>query len=70
MHSLSYDFQFFDYSDSDWGEDSDDRKSTTRFIFYMGDTTFTWLSKKQVIVTFSICEVEYIAASLCICHAI
>ncbi|XP_042374969.1 uncharacterized mitochondrial protein AtMg00810-like [Zingiber officinale] len=34
------------YSDSDCGGDIDDRKSTTGFVFFMGDTTFTWMSKK------------------------
>ncbi|XP_070664609.1 uncharacterized mitochondrial protein AtMg00810-like [Malus domestica] len=39
--------------------DSDDRKSTTRFVFFMGDTAFIWMSKKQPIVTLSTCEPEY-----------
>ena len=46
--------------DSDWGGDSDDRKSTIGFVFYIDDTTFTWLSKKKAIVTLSTCEVEYV----------
>jgi hypothetical protein len=29
------------YSDSDWVRDMDDGKSTTGFVFYIGDTTFT-----------------------------
>ena len=36
----------------------------------MGDTAFTWLSKKQAIVTLSTCEAEYVAVSLCVCHGI
>lgn len=36
----------------------------------MGDTTFTWLSKKQPIVSLSTCEAEYVAAATCVCHAI
>jgi hypothetical protein len=51
------------YNDSDWARNMDDRKSTTDFVFYMGDTTFTWSSKKkkQSIITLSTCEDEYVA---------
>ena len=47
-----------------------DQKSTLGYVFFMGDTAFTWLSKKQPIVTLSTCEAEYVAASWCVCHAI
>ena len=46
-----YAYKLVGYSDSDWVENTDDRKSTTGFVFFMGDTAFTWLSKKQPIVT-------------------
>ncbi|KAG8472851.1 hypothetical protein CXB51_034771 [Gossypium anomalum] len=55
---------------SDWCGDLDDRKSTSGYVFFMGNTAFTWLSKKQPIVTLSTCEAEYVAASWCVCHAI
>lgn len=29
------------YSDSDWGGDQDERKSTIGYVFYLGLTTFT-----------------------------
>ena len=48
----------------------DDRKSTIGFAFYMGDIAFTWVSKKQPIVTLFTCEAEYVAATSCVCHAI
>nr|GEW86789.1 hypothetical protein [Tanacetum cinerariifolium] len=47
------------YSDSDWHRDVDDRKSTSGYVFFMGETTFTWASKKQPIVALSTCETEY-----------
>ncbi|KAM1852115.1 hypothetical protein ACFX13_016080 [Malus domestica] len=36
----------------------------------MEDTAFTWMSKKQPIVTLSTCEAEYVAVTSCVCHAI
>ncbi|KAG6397726.1 hypothetical protein SASPL_143896 [Salvia splendens] len=56
--------------DSDWAGDNDDRKSTSGYVFYMGDTAFTWMSKKQPIVTLSTCEAEYVAATFSVCHAV
>ena len=70
LYSPSKEFKLFGYSDSDWARDMDDRKSTTGFIFYMSDTTFTWTSKKQSIVTLSTCEAEYVAATSSVCHAV
>ncbi|XP_028127121.1 uncharacterized protein LOC114323660 [Camellia sinensis] len=56
-------FSLVGYSDSDWGRDLDERKSTAGFAFFMGNTMFTWSFKKQAIVTPSTCEVEYVAAN-------
>jgi hypothetical protein len=63
-------FELVGYSDSDWVGDMDDRKSITSFVFYMRDTTFTWSSKKQPIVTLSTCEAEYVATTICVCHSV
>ncbi|KAE8721174.1 hypothetical protein F3Y22_tig00016637pilonHSYRG00095 [Hibiscus syriacus] len=70
FYSKAEDYKLVGYSDSDWCGDIDDRKSTSGYVFFMGDTAFTWLSKKQPIVTLSTCEAEYVAASWCVCHAI
>ncbi|KAH9697055.1 hypothetical protein KPL71_023445 [Citrus sinensis] len=70
LYSFSNDYKLVGYSDSDWGGDVDDRKSTTGFVFFMGDTAFTWMSKKQPIVTLSTCEAEYVATTSSVCHAI
>ena len=70
FYSRTEDYKLVGYSDSDWCGDIDDRKSTSGYVFFMGNTTFTWLSKKQPIVTLSTCEVEYVAVSWCVCHAI
>ncbi|KAG6425267.1 hypothetical protein SASPL_115694 [Salvia splendens] len=45
-------------------------KSTSGYVFYMGDTAFTWMSKKQLIVTLSNCEAEYVAVTFSVCHVI
>ena len=63
FYSKTKDYKLAGYSDSDWCEDIDDRKSTSGYVFFMGNTAFTWLSKKQLIVTLSTCEAEYVAAS-------
>ena len=70
FYSSSNNYEIVGYSDSDWSGDLDDRKSTTGFVFFMGNTAFTWMSKKQPIVTLSTCEAEYVAATSCVCHAI
>ncbi|KAH9669584.1 hypothetical protein KPL70_021844 [Citrus sinensis] len=70
LYSFSKNYKLVGYSDSDWGGNVDDRKSTTGFVFFMGDTAFTWMSKKQPIVTLSTCEAEYVADTSSVCHAI
>ena len=63
FYSKTEDYKFVSYSDSDWCGDIDDRKSTSGYVFFMGNTAFTWLSKKQLIVTLSTCEAEYVVTS-------
>ena len=70
FYSISADYKLVGYGDGDWAGNIDDRKSTTGFVFFMEDTAFTWLSKKQPIVTLSTCEAEYVAGTACTCHAI
>ncbi|XP_020211192.1 uncharacterized protein LOC109796007 [Cajanus cajan] len=47
------------YSDSDWGSDLDDRKSTTGFCVYLGQNLVSWCSRKQQAVSRSSTEAEY-----------
>ncbi|KAJ1691007.1 hypothetical protein LUZ63_015162 [Rhynchospora breviuscula] len=70
FYSNSEKYKLIGYSDSDWCGDIDDRKSTSSYVFYMGDTAFTWTLKKQPIVTLSTCEAEYVVASWCVAHTI
>ena len=46
FYSVSNDYKLVGYSDSNQAGDTDDRKSTTGFAFFMGDTAFTQLLKK------------------------
>ena len=69
-YTKSDNYQLVEYSHSDWCENVDDWKSTSGYVFFMGHTTFTWLSKKQPIVTLSTCEAEYVVASWCVCHEV
>jgi hypothetical protein len=57
-------------SDSDWGGDQDERKSTMGHVFYLGSIAFSWTSKKQAIIALSSCEAEYVAISSTICEVI
>ena len=49
------------YSDSDWGGDLDDRKSTSGYLFLIGGGSVSWRSKKQSSVALSTAEAEYMA---------
>ncbi|KAE8659937.1 putative indole-3-acetic acid-amido synthetase GH3.5-like [Hibiscus syriacus] len=43
FYSVSNNYKLVGYSDSDWGGDIDNRRSTTGFVFFMGDIAFTWI---------------------------
>jgi hypothetical protein len=58
------------YSDSDYGGDVDDRKSTSGYVFMLGSGAVSWSSRKQPIVTLSTTEAEFIAAAHCVCQGI
>jgi hypothetical protein len=58
------------YSDSDYGGDIDDRKSTYGYVFMLGSGAVAWSSRKQPIVTLSTTEAEFIAAAHCVCEGI
>ncbi|XP_052297011.1 secreted RxLR effector protein 161-like [Citrus sinensis] len=53
------------YSDADWAGNTNDRKSTTRGCFYLGNNLVSWHSKKQNSISLSMAEAEYIAAGSC-----
>ena len=56
-------FRLVGYSDSDWGADLQDRKSTTESLIKIAGGPVFWRSTKQTGVSLSSTEAEYIAAS-------
>jgi hypothetical protein len=59
----SFKFQLTAFSDSDWAGDLQQRKSTTGFLIYCGDSLVSWASKRQQIVALSTTEAEFVAAT-------
>ena len=51
------------YTDADWAGDVDERKSTSGFIFLLGNSAISWSNKKQTCVALSTMESEFIAFS-------
>jgi hypothetical protein len=47
------------FIDSDWANDSDDRKSTTGYVSSLGSGSVTWACKKQHAIALSSTEAEY-----------
>ena len=51
------------FSDADWAGDVGDRKSTSGYVFLLGDAAVSWKSAKQTTVALSTAEAEYVALS-------
>jgi hypothetical protein len=62
--------QMYGWTDSDYAGDLDDRKSTSGYVFKLGNGIISWSSKKQPIVTLSTTEAEFVAAASCACQGI
>ncbi|KAI3745964.1 hypothetical protein L6452_08379 [Arctium lappa] len=58
-------FQLTAYSDADHAGCMLDRKSTSGHIQFLGDKFVSWASKKQLCVSTSTAEAEYVAAASC-----
>ena len=49
------------FSDANWISDSDEMKSTSRYVFILDGSAFSWKSAKQTCITRSTMEAEFIA---------
>ncbi|KAI3715360.1 hypothetical protein L6452_22340 [Arctium lappa] len=58
-------FQLTAYSDADHAGCMLDRKSTSGHVQFLGDKLVSWASKKQLCVSTSTAEAEYVAAASC-----
>jgi hypothetical protein len=65
LFSRNTDSQLTGYCDADWAGDINDRRSTTGYVFKLGNggAPISWNTKKQTTVALSTCESEYM--SLC-----
>jgi hypothetical protein len=61
----NYNFQLTAYSNADWENCVDERKSTSRGALFLGDSLVAWLSKKKGSISLSTTEEEYIVATTC-----
>jgi hypothetical protein len=58
------------YSDSDWAGCTETRKSTSGYVFMIGNSAMSWKSSRQANVARSTCEAELIALNSCISEAL
>ncbi|RVW43650.1 Retrovirus-related Pol polyprotein from transposon TNT 1-94 [Vitis vinifera] len=49
------------YSDANWISNSDEMKSTSGYVFILGESAVSWKSAKQICITRSTMEAEFIA---------
>ncbi len=57
-------------SDSDWGTDPSERRSTTGFFLSLANGAITWTSRFQRTIALSSTEAEYMALSDCSCQVV
>lgn len=56
------------FADADWGGDTNDRKSTSGYIFKVFNSTVSWSSRKQKTVSISSTESEFVSLCSAFCE--
>jgi len=59
----SKDYKVTGYCDSDWGNDVDDRRSVTGYVFQVSGNLISWNTKKQSTVALLTNKAEYMSLS-------
>jgi hypothetical protein len=57
--------QLTSYSDADWANCVDERKSTSGGAFFLANSLVAWLSKNKGSISLSTTEAEYIVDATC-----
>ena len=70
LYTPTSDFRLVGYIDRDWAGSVDDRKSTSGYVFHLGSGAVSWTSKKQLIVSLSTTETEYVTATGATCEVV
>ena len=70
MDEKNSNIEIIGYCDTDWAEDYQDWKSTSRYYNFVRGNLVTWKSKKQSVVSRSSAEAEYRAIAITTCELI
>jgi len=55
------------FTNTNWGGDKDDDKSTASLVFFIEGAPVHWSLKKEQVVVLSTSEAEYVAFAMCAC---
>ncbi|XP_069152725.1 secreted RxLR effector protein 161-like [Solanum lycopersicum] len=68
--SVEVNMNLIGYSNTDWGGGVDDSRSTSGYLFCLGTSYFSWISRKQETTAQSTAEAEYIVVASVVNQAI